>query len=268
MLIGTRISAVHTHLQDGRLTDTELFHSASVFVIAGSETSATALSGLLYHVLLSSNSDTCTSASETPLEKLLQEIRSSFSSAEDITPVKLQSLPYLNACISETLRIFPPVTGWQQRMTPHEGCIVAGIHIPGDTAIAVNAYAASFSPLNFHRPTEFLPERWMEASLLTPLISDGPPGNPDSAANATSGIKVSEFYQDIQKSSQPFGFGPRNCIGKNLAWMEIRLIVARLLWAFDIELCDESKGWKDNMPIFGLYQRGPLTVKLTPVVRS
>lgn len=52
----------------------------------------------------------------------------------------------------------------------------------------------------------------------------------------------------------------------SLAYAEMRLILAQVLWNFDMELAPESDNWA-NQKIFSLWQKGPLYVKLTPVVR-
>jgi hypothetical protein len=48
----------------------------------------------------------------------------------------------------------------------------------------------------------------------------------------------------------------------------MRLILARLLWNFDLELDESSRRWKDNMKTYILWEKPPLNVKLIPVVRS
>jgi len=48
----------------------------------------------------------------------------------------------------------------------------------------------------------------------------------------------------------------------------MRLILARVLWNFDLELTEESKNWREGMKIFILWEKPPLFVKLKPVVRS
>jgi len=50
--------------------------------------------------------------------------------------------------------------------------------------------------------------------------------------------ETSQFFNDQREAFQPFSLGPRSCIGRNLGWAEMRLIVARLLWAFDIETAE------------------------------
>ncbi len=59
---------------------------------------------------------------------------------------------------------------------------------------------------------------------------------------------------------QPFGVGPRNCLGRNLALAEIRLILARMLWNFDFEICPESEKWTDQK-IKTLWIKPPLMCK-------
>ena len=61
--------------------------------------------------------------------------------------------------------------------------------------------------------------------------------------------------------------GPRNCIGKNLAWHEMRLLLATALLNFDIELTPESRDW-NQQNIFTLWEKRPLWCKLTPVSKK
>ena len=61
---------------------------------------------------------------------------------------------------------------------------------------------------------------------------------------------------------QPFAVGPRNCIGRHLAMAEMRLILARMLWNFDFELCPESEGWIEQK-IKLLWVKPPLMCKVT-----
>jgi cytochrome P450 len=47
----------------------------------------------------------------------------------------------------------------------------------------------------------------------------------------------------VKKAVQPFSLGPRNCIGKNLAIMEMRILIARLFWNFDVASVDGAPMW-------------------------
>jgi cytochrome P450 len=76
-----------------------------------------------------------------------------------------------------------------------------------------------------------------------------------------------EFRDDKRKVVNPFSVGPRNCIGRNLAFAEMKVILARMIWNFDMELCEESKEWVKGQPVYLVYDKPPLMVKLKPVVR-
>lgn len=90
------------------LSRKEMYSNANIFMMAGTETTATLLSGLTWHLL----------ATPDKLQKLVHEIRSSLSTEEDITIDRLQALPYLNACIEEGLRMYPPVAQSLPRIAP------------------------------------------------------------------------------------------------------------------------------------------------------
>ncbi|PYH96489.1 cytochrome P450 CYP4/CYP19/CYP26 subfamily protein [Aspergillus ellipticus CBS 707.79] len=103
------------------------------------------------------------------------------------------------------------------------------------TIVYVSPYAASHSALNFVRPDEFIPERWL---------------GEDPA-----------FDGDHRDASQPFSLGPQNCIGKNLAWHEMRLMVCKLLWHFDFKYTKEEKAWTDQKA-FIAWEKRPLMVEV------
>ena len=106
--------------------------------------------------------------------------------------------------------------------------------------VSVHALTATHSALNFHLPSAFIPERWL----------------PSSTADSTS-----PFYKDHRGASQPFGLGPRNCLGKNLAYSEMRVILARVLWNFDLQLCEESADW-EKQNTYMLWEKKPLVCRL------
>lgn len=61
---------------------------------------------------------------------------------------------------------------------------------------------------------------------------------------------------------QPFAVGPRDCIGKNLAYAEMRVVLARIAWNFELELLPESESWIEGQKCFIVYQKPPLIMKL------
>ena len=219
--------------EKGGLTDDELAANSHILVIAGSETSATTLAAVTYFLL----------RDQEVMRKATAEVRTTFSSEDDIHFVSASNkLPYMAACLEEALRLFPPVPTVLQRQTVEDKTNVCGRLIPKGTIVGVHQTAAYWSTSNFHRPDEFHPERWL----------------PESTTN-----EKSNFFNDHRAVVQPFSVGPRNCIGRNLAYNEMRLILSRVLWNFDLELCEESVKWNETLS-FVLWEKKPLWCRLTP----
>ena len=161
------------------------------------------------------------------LRILTSEIRSSFPPEHAITFSALRGMPYLNAVLQEGLRLCPPIPAGLPRLVPEGGDTVCGQWMPGGTNVSVHAWTLSLSPTSFHDSLSFHPERWLDESTKD---SNSP------------------FFSDERHAVQPFRVGPRQCIGKNLVWVELRLILARLVWAFDIEATEAGKRvrWEDQ----------------------
>lgn len=54
----------------------------------------------------------------------------------------------------------------------------------------------------------------------------------------------------------------------SLAYVEMRIMLARLLWNFDLVLAEDSKAWMETQKIYTLWEKGPLNVYLKPVMRD
>lgn len=148
---------------------------ADMMVVAGSETTATSLSGITYYL----------SQNALAYKALANEVRSTFSRYGDITAHATEPLPYLQAVIEEGLRLYPPVPIGLPRISPGE--TVDGIYIPKGAIVSVSSWASTHSEQNFHRPFDFIPERWI--------------GNHKNA-------------KDQLSASQPFSIGSRVCLGR------------------------------------------------------
>jgi cytochrome P450 len=95
-----------------------------VLTIAGSETTATALTGATYFLAKDSS----------VMAKLASEIRSKFEQETDIDLLGVSKLPYLKAVTEEALRMYPPGPNAQPRITPPEGSLILGEHVPGNVS--------------------------------------------------------------------------------------------------------------------------------------
>lgn len=74
------------------------------------------------------------------------------------------------------------------------------------------------------------------------------------------------FTKDNKAAFQPFGLGRHACIGQSLAYAEMRLILARLFFAFDIELADATDIWDwGSQRTFIFWEKKPLNVRLEVV---
>jgi cytochrome P450 len=95
----------------------EIIMLAGQLIVAGSETTATALSGAIFQLL------------QHPVEmkKLTEEIRT-FTNPEDMSFAKLAILTYLNACLTESLRLYPPVPEGLPRTTAGYGSLTINGH--------------------------------------------------------------------------------------------------------------------------------------------
>ncbi|KAF8446892.1 putative cytochrome P450 [Terfezia claveryi] len=162
---------------------------------------------------------------------LKDEIRSTFKSYADITEQNTVRMRYLNAVIEEGLRLYPAAPGGMPRVSP--GATVAGQYIPRGTDIAVHLFTASRDPAYWSMPNEMYPERWID------------PKNTDN-----------------KEASQPFLLGPRGCLGKNLAYMEIRCILAKVIYAYNLELVDKDLDWEKKSMAWSLWWKPDLHVKV------
>lgn len=123
-------------------------------ILAGSETSATLMTGALYFLLTNTPSYTT----------LVQEIRS--TSSLSLASLNPSTLPYLHAVIQETFRMYPPAALSMPRRTPSNGAVIDGHHVPGDTYVGFPHFSAYRYEKNFERAGKWRPERWIEGEIV------------------------------------------------------------------------------------------------------
>ncbi|KAH7082035.1 cytochrome P450 [Paraphoma chrysanthemicola] len=204
---------------EGMINEQFLTVSASTLIVAGSETTGSALSGIIYWLLRSPHA----------LTTLVAELDAKYCSSEDISPQSVHELPYLVACVEEGLRMFPPAPHGPGRVSP--GAEVSGYYVPKGTEVSSHPVAMNRNPEHFHDPDKFLPERWLEKT-------------------------------DHLDASQPFLIGPRACIGRNLANLEMRLLVAKLVFNLDMKLLDDDLDWDRDTWVDTFWCKPPLMVRV------
>jgi cytochrome P450 len=158
------------------------------------------------------------------LAKATQEVRSKFSAKEDVRPgPDLTSCTYLRACIDEAMRLCPPIPAILPREVLPGGIIIDGHYFPSGTDIGVPPFAVMRNPLYYPDPLQYKPERWIEGESAT-----------------------AESIELTQSAFCPFSVGPRACIAKNLAYVELMVATSRVLWEFDVRAVPKSRLGEDE----------------------
>ena len=111
-------------------------------------------------------------------------------------------VPSLEACLREVYRLHPASSGRAERIVPKGGHRILGVYLPEGTIVTTSVVALHRDENIFPEPDRFAPDRWLEADPPTLQI------------------------HDAQLIS--FGYGGRICLGKALATMEIKLLIAKL----------------------------------------
>lgn len=192
-------------------TGPELWGESNLLIIAGSDTTSTALASAFFYLV----------HNPAALEKLSEEVRSVFDNVEDIhAGPQLNSCVYLRAVIDEAMRLSPPVGGALPREVLPGGIDIDGHHIPAGVVVGTPHYALHHHPSYYPAPFIFTPERWIA-------------GSSSSVTRDSVALAQSAFC--------PFSVGPRGCIGKGLAYNELMTGLGRTVWMYDFKLAEGER---------------------------
>lgn len=228
--------------QRRKLDRRELQQDCMLMVVAGSDTTSNAMTFCLYEL----------ARHPGVVARLREEL-------DPLVPGPLQpqdfdalrdSAPLLNACINETLRLWPPVPSGLQRTTttslplPDDARGSQGkIVLPPDTVASTHTWTIHRDPKNFCDADSFIPDRWMENDESS------------SAHNA--------------KAWAPFGFGSTSCIGKNLAYMEMRAVLAQFIVRFDFAITPEDdRQFRESVRDQFVVAAGAMKLQVVPRKRE
>nr|UZE89820.1 cytochrome P450 CYP334Q1 [Chrysoperla zastrowi sillemi] len=160
-------------------------------MIIGVNTTSHAMAFLLYHL----------ARNPKVQKKLYNEIRN--ANLYEIN--SYEKLPYLQACIKESLRLKPPMPVLSRIL--QQDVIIHNYRIPKDTFVLMATHLASLRDENFENPTKYDPERWIDDT--------------DSGTQSLASI--------------PFGFGPKSCLGQKLAMLQLSMMTAKIIKEFNIQ---------------------------------
>ncbi|KAF9634223.1 Cytochrome P450 [Lasiodiplodia theobromae] len=163
-------------------------------------------------------------------DKLRAEIRGRYATAADIDALTAQQLPYLMAVIAEGLRLYPPGSQGFPRISP--GAVVDGVWVPRGAECYTSAWSPTHDEAYFHDPFAFKPERWLDPNCT-----------------------------DVKEASQPFSLGPRGCLGRNFAYVEMSLTLATLHFRYDLELVDDKLDWLQSSRVHVMWWKPELRVR-------
>jgi cytochrome P450 len=177
------------------MSERQVRDEVMTLLLAGHETTAVALTWAF--LLLDRNPE-----ARRRLEKELAEVLG----GEPATPEDVRALPYTQAIINETLRLYPPayVTGREAI----RDTTIRGTHLPKGHIVLISMYATHRDERFFPEPDAFRPERWLDG--LEKRLPRG--------------------------AFIPFGMGSRKCIGASFAMMEAALLLATIArrWRFEL----------------------------------
>jgi len=182
--------------EDGtHMTPQQLHDEAMTLFIAGHETTAQMLAWTWF--ALSQNP-----AADARLHQELSDVLG----GRPLDATDLPKLPYLQAVMSEVLRLYPPAYIMARETV--ETCELGGYVFAPDTTIIFSQWVMHRDPRYYDDPDAFRPERWLDG-----LANRLPPG---------------AYF--------PFGAGPRRCIGEGFALLEAATVIATLAQRFRFNL--------------------------------
>lgn len=212
------------------LTQEQLESETLTQITAGSDSTASSLRLTLHFI--------CTAP--PILERLLAEIDVAIAAGQISRPIikdsEARQLPYLQACIKEGLRVYPPVTGLMAKQVPTGGATVnvngAEKYVPAGTQIAWNPWGMMRDADIFGADHEiFRPERWLPLN--------------NSEAEQTRIARMTETV------SLCFGYGRFGCLGRGVATMELNKAIIETLLRFNLQPCSLAKPF--NEMVVGFY---------------
>jgi len=186
------------------LSDFEILCQAVLFLAAGSETSRSLLASATYFL---AHNPQVQERLVAELQAIVQHEQSPVGEQLVFDYDSLTSCQYLDAVISETLRIFPPSLGTDRECKQDYAVPKYKLTIPKGVQVWLSTCSLHMDPNYWQEPTKFDPDRFM-------------PGRRENI---------------VPGSYAPFSMGPRHCIGMRFSLTESKLALAKVLMHFKLE---------------------------------
>eukprot|EP00511_Aplanochytrium_stocchinoi_P000404 CAMPEP_0204823016 /NCGR_PEP_ID=MMETSP1346-20131115/1189_1 /ASSEMBLY_ACC=CAM_ASM_000771 /TAXON_ID=215587 /ORGANISM="Aplanochytrium stocchinoi, Strain GSBS06" /LENGTH=528 /DNA_ID=CAMNT_0051949539 /DNA_START=128 /DNA_END=1711 /DNA_ORIENTATION=+ len=189
---------------NSKLTETEVVDDIKTLLFAGHDTTAAALTWAIYLM-----------AKKPAIgRKIMEELETKWGG--EITIENMERSEYLNACTLELLRLYPSA-GFTKTIT--EDVELGKYFLPKGVQVLVLPILVQRNEEYYENANEYLPERWLKTERKERL-----------------GFQARLAKETLQKPLLPFSLGKRNCIGRPLALIEIRVVLLRLLQEFELRL--------------------------------
>eukprot|EP01113_Clastostelium_recurvatum_P019284 TRINITY_DN2274_c4_g1_i1.p1 TRINITY_DN2274_c4_g1~~TRINITY_DN2274_c4_g1_i1.p1 ORF type:complete len:533 (+),score=122.55 TRINITY_DN2274_c4_g1_i1:116-1714(+) len=192
----------------------QLSDQSKTFLLAGHETSSTALTWILYLLAQHPEIDTRLAAE---VHSKLGQWKEGASSLPTVD--MLDSMKYLGKVVKEAMRVFPPVP-LVARKCEEDDVLPCGVLIPKGMTVTIPIYALHHAPEIWGDPETFNPDRWEDA-------------NEGGASTTTTTAAANKIPQGAYI---PFLLGARNCIGSRFALLEVKALLAMTIQRYRFRL--------------------------------
>ncbi|XP_071446452.1 probable cytochrome P450 49a1 [Hetaerina americana] len=185
---------------------------AQEMIFAGVDTTSYTMASALY----------CLSKNQDKQDLLFQELKMFLPKKDDIIKEEfLEDMKYLRGCLKEVFRMVPIFNG-NARITSKEN-VIANYKVPAGVLVIMPGIITYGSEEIFPQSKRFIPERWLKFRPTEHTI-----GSMDDF-DAVTEKKHAPF------ALLPFGFGPRSCVGRRFAEMEVLILLTKIIRNFRIE---------------------------------
>lgn len=213
-------------LNTGFITDTHIVSNSFLFLVSGFESTSATLAFALYELARHPEEQS----------RLHSELMASFADHEALTYEELKVLKRSDAVIKETLRLYPPLVMVTSRTCSRDIPLATGHVIPCRAHVVLPTWNVLHDPDLWSDPYSFKPDRFEER---------------------LQGIQ-------LDASRVVFGTGPRECIGKRLAELEIKAVLSKLIRKFEFSVCRETQvPLKVKVPLVNVFPECDIRLRVT-----